>query len=149
MRWTLLLVASLGLFASLAYFKVQALVVRTEKGKIVALKVAKQGDVVEIHHVNSIFDAPVTELLEVRGKELQLAGVYTPSHGVKEYYGIGTAHSAGERRWRKLTFMSTGALRFRVCVNERFLFEGQSFSLALEDLRVAQLVFRLCRPLSF
>ena len=41
-----------------------------------------------ISHINSIYDAPVTEDFQVEGQGIVLTGVRTKSHGVMEYYGF-------------------------------------------------------------
>jgi len=72
------------------------------KDEVIALKKLRQKDIVILSHINSIYDAEVKEIFEVRNNFLVLKDVDTSSWGVKEYYGI--ADGLPERRFSKIIF---------------------------------------------
>ncbi len=85
------------------------------KDEVIALKKLRQKDIVILSHINSIYDAEVKEIFEVRNNFLVLKDVDTSSWGVKEYYGI--ADGLPERRFSKIIFRNTGRRGFTFSIN--------------------------------
>lgn len=108
--------ASFTLFVCLLaiFLPLKWILVKDGSGRQISFFLAKDGDRIEISHINSIYDANVREILRVVGEELEVISVETESHGVKEYYGISDGFSP--RRFRAVTFFNSRERGFRLKV---------------------------------
>ncbi len=114
-----LLTVVLLCICALRLIDVRYAVLRTDDGEVVYLTSVRDGDSVVISHVNSIYDAPVEERLEIRDGQFLLTKVVTDSQGVLEYYGIADTTPRG--KWSTIRIFST---------------EGRDFSLAIKGIPV-------------
>lgn len=136
----LAIVSAVALCLSLV--RVTAIVVQGRDKGCTAVVVVREGDTVEIAHVNSIYDAPVTERLRVVGGGLRLEEVRTASAGVREYYGLDLPSRRDRRAWDKLQLQTSGLSVFEVKVNDRGLYRGTDFSIELKTLDLLRLALK-------
>ncbi|MDD5205630.1 MAG: hypothetical protein PHS17_09420 [Desulfobacterales bacterium] len=98
-------------------YSLQSLEVSTEKNGVIAVHLVQEGETLTLFHVNSIYDAPVEEILRVKNGSLELEEVRTPSYGVKEYYGI--AEGITKRKWKEFTFRNSSDRGFSLKIGGR------------------------------
>ncbi len=96
---------------------VKCLVIAGQKGDMLFIRKVRDGDVIKISHINSIYDAGVEEVLSVEGNELVLRDIKTGSYGVKEYYGI--TEGLTPRRFTVITFRNTKDREFCLYINDK------------------------------
>jgi hypothetical protein len=93
----------------------KCIVIRTDDGVARFVKFVESGDTVRLSHINSIYDAEVTEILEVDKDRFRLLDVETTSYGIREYYGI--TDGVHERSWKKISFYNSAGRQFSLLVN--------------------------------
>jgi hypothetical protein len=93
----------------------RCIVIRTDDGVARFVKFVQNGDTVRLSHINSIYDAEVTEILEVDKDRFRLLDVETISYGVREYYGI--TDGVQERSWKKISFYNSKGRQFSLLVD--------------------------------
>jgi hypothetical protein len=115
-RWSFLIVTAGLALGGLFYFS-PCIELSTERDGVLCVYPVGEGDAVVLSHVNSIYDAPVEEILRVKGGSFELEDVRTPSYGVKEYYGI--AEGITRRRWTEFTFHNSSGRSFSLKIGGR------------------------------
>ncbi len=78
-----------------------------------------EGSQVVISHINSIYDARVDELLELKDGALELTNVKTASHGVHEYYR--TDDRSTKHRFTEISLINSADREFAIVVNKKRL----------------------------
>lgn len=109
-----LLVGLSSLFLPLKF-----IVVEGTLGRPISFFLVRDGDRIEISHINSIYDSHVNEILRVAGEELEVIRVETHSYGVKEYYGISDGFSP--RKYKRITFFNSTERNFSLKVKGKEL----------------------------
>jgi len=109
------------------------------KSELIAIKKLKEGDILVLSHINSMYNAEVKEVFEVRKGFFVLKGVDTSSWGVKEYYGI--ADGIPERRFSKIPFRNTIGRNFTLNINgenmeEISKFRDRSLLIEVKSIRI-------------
>lgn len=113
MKVTLISLA-VGLIILSIIFPLKFVTVSDFRGRPIALFLVREGEIIEISHINSIYDCYVKEVLRVSGKALEVISVETESHGVREYYGISDGFTP--RRYEKITFFNSKDREFSLRV---------------------------------
>lgn len=103
----------------LIFFKIQFVLIRLNGERIVYITPIKDGDLIEIAHINSIYEKEVREILKVNHGNMELAHVITESFGIKEYYRIDD--EPRNRKWGAISFYNS---------------EGRNFSLKIKGKEV-------------
>jgi hypothetical protein len=113
-RKTLLFLSLSGVIllclSALVLIDVRCILIQTDDGEVVHVTSVRNGDSLVISHINSIYDAPVEEHLEVDENQFALTRVVTDSQGVLEYYGIADTTPRG--KWSVIRIFSTEGRNF-------------------------------------
>ncbi len=96
---------------------IKCLIITGQQGDILYVQTVRDGDVIKISHINSIYDAKVEEVLSVEGNEFMLKDVNTRSYGVLEYYGI--TEGLTPRRFSAIIFRNTKDREFSLYINDK------------------------------
>ncbi|MCX7857834.1 MAG: hypothetical protein N2513_07650 [Deltaproteobacteria bacterium] len=110
----ILLMGGFGFFV--LFFQIQIITVIAEGGRLICAILVKNGDVIEMAHLNSIYEEEVKEILMVNGGSLELVNVITDSIGIKEYYLMD--HSFNKRKWKTISFLNSAERKFSLKVKE-------------------------------
>jgi len=106
---------SIIIFIIFFLIPIRCLVMKGGDGEIIYLKNIRDGDVIIFSHINSIYDAPVDEILVVNGENLILKDIKTQSYGVKEYYQI--TEKISPRSFKGIILRNSKDRDFSVTVN--------------------------------
>lgn len=127
----------LGLFSTALLVPLPWLVIYDAQGNAIYRKWAREGMPVVLSHVNSIYDARVDEILELKGDSLVLKDVQTKSYGVKEYYQI--ADGITIHAWKNIHLYSGADRDFTLTIDGRaveVMNEYKNTHLSIQVLRI-------------
>jgi hypothetical protein len=114
--WAFLIITA-GLALGGLFYSSGCIELSTQENGVIAVYPVSEGDTLILSHVNSIYDAPVEEVLRVKDGSLELEDVRTLSYGVKEYYGI--AEGITRRRWKEFIFHNSSGRGFSLKIGGR------------------------------
>ncbi len=112
--WRRRAIVFFSLFVLTFLFEIELLLVRSEEGDLIYIALVQEGDLIELGHINSIYEKEVKEILKVKDGHMELVDVLTESYGVKEYYLLDD--NIGERRWKTIQFRASRSRGFSLKV---------------------------------
>lgn len=127
--------------------EIETVSVRTDKKELIYLTFVKDGSVIELSHINSIYDAPVNEILMVNDSHFELVSVSTPSFGVKEYYLMDDLPK--KRRYEAIRFFNSKERNFSLKIKGKNLdlknYVERSIELKVCQIKVFDFLFLFFR----
>lgn len=101
----------------LLFFRIQLLFVSVDGKNTIYTRHVRDGDLIEIGHVNSIYEKEVREVLRVNKGYMELIDVITDSFGVREYYRLEDEPKG--RKWRSIKFINSKGRNFYLKIDGR------------------------------
>ncbi|MDW8001902.1 MAG: hypothetical protein RMJ39_04435 [Deltaproteobacteria bacterium] len=99
------------------FLETEIILVRVSPGKTIYYTSVKDGDTLELSHVNSIYEREVKEVLRVERGYIELSEVITDSYGVKEYYLLDNFET--KRGWKVIRLRNTEERNFSLKIKDR------------------------------
>ena len=89
------------------------------------MRVVKDGDLIFLSHINSIYNMKVDEVLRINKSLLELEDVRTKSYGIREYYMITDGFI--KRSWNKIRFYNYDKAEFSLNIKDKRVDELEKF----------------------
>jgi hypothetical protein len=115
----------LSIIFCLSLFPIKCVVITNQNGTIIHLRVVKDGNLIFLSHINSIYNMKVDEVLRINKSSLELEDVRTKSYGIREYYMI--TEGFIKRSWNKIRFYNYDKAEFSLNIKDKRVDELEKF----------------------